>query len=102
MSWPFSTPASGPTSLAHGNVPADEAVLTAAIVWIIGMHFINTHPTESRTVTVRNGADTLIWKETIPPNSGSVPYSPTFEPSTGVKWEAEGDGTEVVGHVWVY
>lgn len=104
MAWPFTTPASGPTSFAGpgATVPTSAAEIGgAAALWILGLHFINNSTTTPRTVTITNTAGAVVWEETIPANSGSRPYDPTFEPATGLKWSVDG-GTDVVGHVWGY
>jgi len=103
MAWPFTTPSSGPTSFGGpgATVPTSATEIGgAAAIWLVGLHFINSGVVD-RTVTVTNTAGALLWKETIPPSSGSRPYEPTFEPSTGLKWSVDG-GSDVVGHVWGY
>lgn len=103
MAWPFTSPASGPTSFAGpgATVPTSATEIAGgAAVWLLGLHFVNTG-TVARTVIVTNSAGALVWKETIEAGSGSTPYAPTFEPCTGLKWSVDG-GTDVVGHVWGY
>lgn len=104
MAWPFSTPASGPTSFGGpgATVPSSATEIGGgAAVWLLGLQFRNNNTTTPRTVTVTNTAGDLLWKETIAPDSGSQPYAPTFEPTTGIKWSVD-SGSDVVGHVWGY
>lgn len=103
MPWPFSSPAAAPTSFAGPGavVPVLAAEIAAgAAVTLLGLHFTNIGSAE-RTVTVTNSAGDILWKEAIPAGSGSQPYSPTFEPSTGLKWSVDA-GAIVIGHVWGY
>lgn len=108
MDWPSSAPvsANGPTSLAGPgatvpDTPTEIGGGTAKL--LLGIHCTNENTTTDRTVTVTNSAGDLVWKETIPPKSGSKPYSPTFEPVLGVKWSVDDGGAgDVKGHVWVY
>lgn len=102
MAWPFSSPASGPTSFGGpgATVPTSPTEIGGgALLWLLGLHFLNTAAAD-RIVTVTNTAGDLIWKETIPPGSGSRPYAPTFQPTTGLKWSA--NDTDVKGHAWGY
>lgn len=103
MPWPFTTPASGPADFAGpGDTVPDTPteIGGAAALWLLGLHFRNDGSV-GRTVTLTNTAGDLLWKETIPPGSGSTPHEPTFRPSTGLKWFVDA-GTDVVGHVWGY
>lgn len=104
MAWPFTTPASGPVSFAGpgATVPSSATEIGgAAALWLLGLKFTNTSTTTTRIVTVTNTAGSIIWQESIPPNSGSLPFDPTFEPITGLKWSVDA-GSDVVGHVWGY
>lgn len=104
MAWPFSTPASGPTSFSGpgATVPTSATEIAGgAAVWLLGAHFINNDSVE-RTVILSNSSGGIVYQATIPPGgSPPNPYAPTFEPSTGLKWSVSG-GSAVVGHVWGY
>lgn len=107
MAWPSTNPASGPIDFGGpgATVPTSSTEIGgAAALWLLGLTFINTAAEAggvTRVVTVTNTAGAIIWKNAIPPGSTSNPYSPTFEPITGLKWFVDA-GSDVVGHAWGY
>lgn len=104
MAWPFTTPASGPTDFAAPGtqVPTSATEIGGGVArWLLGISIINKDTVE-RTVVVTDTAGGEVYRATLPPGGGPpVPYSPTFEPVTGIKWSVDG-GTAVIGHVWGY
>ncbi len=102
MSWPFTTPASGPTSFVGPGTSLTLAPVEVATGqrYLLGLRFQNLDLLE-HTVTVTDSAGHIIWSEVISGESGSKPYSPTFEPVLGIKVSADDDAV-VIGHVWGY
>ena len=101
MAWPFTTPASAPTSFAGPGaaVPTSPTEIGGGVaVALLGAHFTN-QAAVSRTVTLTNTAGTLLASIEIPPGV-EHPYEWPFRPSVGLKWSAS--GANVVGHVWGY
>lgn len=103
MAWPFTVPASAPTSFVGPGaaMPTVPTAITTATVAVIGMNFINVSAS-TRIVTVTNTAGDVVHKATLPPG-GSDPKGPAFEPSVGLKWSIDGGSNgDVVGHIWGY
>lgn len=101
MAWPFSSPASAPTSFAGpgASVPTSATEIGGGVaVVLLGIRLRNDAG-EDRVVTITNSAGNEVWKETVPAGSG-IGVALAFEPVVGLKWSAS--GTSVTGHVWGY
>jgi hypothetical protein len=104
--WPFTTPASAPTSFAGPGAVVPTAATEiggGTALTLLGADFYNASTDTVRTVTITNTAGVVVDKIPIQPRSPATPRDWTFRPSLGLKWSVDDAGAgDVIGHVWGY